>query len=87
MKHRATPRFWLCYARLPEEIRRLADRDYELLCADPRHPSLHFKKVGELWSVRVGLHYRAIAVEDGADLLWVWIGAHSEYDRLIQQRG
>jgi hypothetical protein len=23
---------------------------------DPKHPSLHFKKVGRCWSVRVGVH-------------------------------
>ena len=88
MTHRATPRFWSCYRRLPEEIQQLADRDYELLCQDSRHPSLHFKKVGaELWSVRVGLHYRALAAEDGEDILWVWIGTHAEYDRLVRPRG
>jgi hypothetical protein len=43
--------------------------------------------VGDFWSVRVRLHYRALAVEDGADVLWVWIGSHAEYDRLIQQQG
>ncbi|HUE74366.1 MAG TPA: hypothetical protein VMP01_26020 [Pirellulaceae bacterium] len=86
MKHRATPRFWSLYRQLPEHIRQLADRDYQLLCADPRHPSLHFKKFGELWSVRVGLHYRALAVEDGEELLWVWIGTHAEYDRIVRQR-
>jgi len=64
-------------------MRRLADAGYELLKADNRHPSLHLKKVGRFWSVRVGLHYRALAVEEGTDLLWFWIGHHSEYDRLI----
>jgi hypothetical protein len=86
MIHRATPRFWSCYRKLPDEIQRTADRGYELLCADPRHPSLHFKQIGELWSVRVGLHYRALAVEDGEDFLWVWIGTHAEYDRLLRHR-
>jgi hypothetical protein len=43
------------------------------------------KKVGVLWSVRVGLHYRALAVEEGSDLVWVWIGSHAEYDRLVQE--
>jgi hypothetical protein len=33
----------------------------------------------------VGLHYRALAVEDGADLIWFWIGTHAEYDRLLDQ--
>ena len=28
-------------------------------CCDQRHPSLHFKRIGRFWSVRIGLHYRA----------------------------
>lgn len=83
MKHRANPRFWACYRRLPAEARRTADRAYELLKENPRHPSLHFKKAGRLWSVRVGLHHRALAVEDGSDLLWFWIGSHADYDQLL----
>ena len=86
MRHRASPKFWQFYAQLPAEIQRLADENHELLKADPRHPSLHFKKVGRMWSVRVGIHYRAAAVEDGADIVWFWIGHHSEYDRVIAGR-
>jgi hypothetical protein len=86
MKHRATPRFWACYRALPEEVRQLADRNYDLLTADPRHPSLHFKKIGQLWSARVGLNNRALAVEADGEMLWVWIGAHAEYDRLIRHQ-
>jgi hypothetical protein len=69
VNHRANPKFWRFYALLPEEIQRLADENYELLKADPRHPSLHFKKVGRIWSVRIGLHYRVVAVEDSEDLI------------------
>ncbi len=69
MKHHANPRFWRCYRGLPQEVRQLADRNYELLKADPSHRSLHFKKVGQFWSARVGLHYRALAVEAGSDLV------------------
>ena len=86
MRHRATSKFWRFHAQLPEQIRQLADENYALLKTDPRHPSLHFKKVGRFWSVRVGLHYRAIAVEDGTDFIWFWIGHHGEYDRLIGGR-
>lgn len=68
------------------EIQLLADREYKTLCDNPRHPSLRFKKLHDLWSVRVGLHYRALAVEDGEDFLWVWIGTHAEYDQLLHQR-
>ncbi len=87
MTHRATPRFWACYRALSADVQQTADRGYELLKNDPRHPSLHFKKIGQFWSVRVGLHYRALAVEDGADLMWVWIGSHAEYDRLLRGQG
>jgi mRNA-degrading endonuclease RelE of RelBE toxin-antitoxin system len=86
MNHLALPRFWALYRRLPEPIRALADKNYELLRADPFHPSLHFKKVGkrkELWSVRVGDHYRALAVEKPEGIVWFWIGTHSEYDQML----
>ncbi len=46
MNHRATPRFWDCYQRLPEETQRLADRCYEQMQQNPRHPSLQLKRVG-----------------------------------------
>jgi hypothetical protein len=85
MRHRATPRFWACYNALPAEVQKLADRCYALLRQDSHHPSLHFKKVGEFRSVRVGLYYRALAIESGSDFVWVWIGSHAEYDRLIAQ--
>ena len=83
MKHRANPEFWSCYEKLPEEIQRLADRCHKLLLRDSRHPSLHFKKAGRLWSIRVGLHYRAVSVESGTDIVWFWIGSHAEYDRRV----
>jgi hypothetical protein len=66
-------------------VQRLADRCYALLRQDPRHPSLHFQKIGRFWSARVGLHYRALAVEHEEDLVWFWIGSHAEYDRLLAQ--
>ncbi|HUY15108.1 MAG TPA: hypothetical protein VMX16_15995 [Terriglobia bacterium] len=85
--HRTTARFRTCLARLPEAVQRVARQNFELLKENPSHPSLHFKKVGKLWSVRVGIHHRALAVEDGADLVWVWIGPHDDYVRLIKQQG
>jgi hypothetical protein len=85
MKHRANSQFWSCYNALPVEVRQLADRCYALLRRDPHHPSLHFKKVGRLWSVRLGLHYRAVAVERDPDMAWFWIGTHAEYNRLISR--
>ncbi len=64
MIHHATTAFWECYQQLPAAIQQLADKNYELLKADPEHPSLHFKKVGSYRSVRVGLAYRALGIVD-----------------------
>jgi len=83
LRHFAAPSFWACYRTLPQSVRDLADKNYELLKANPAHQSLHFKKVGKYRAVRVGLQYRALAVETDDDLLWFWIGSHSEYDKLV----
>lgn len=86
MIHHATSAFWDCYHRLPSAIQQLADKNYELLKLDPDHPSLHFKKVGVYRSVRVGIAYRALGIEDDDDtVVWFWIGNHDEYERLIDR--
>ena len=82
--HRASPRFWQCYEQLPLAVRQLADKNFELLKADPRHPSLRLKKVGRFWSARVGQNHRALAVESADGLVWFWIGPHDQYENFIQ---
>jgi len=84
MRQRATPRFWSCYHQLTEQVHRLADRCHDLLRQNPRHPSLHLKRVELFWSVRVGLHYRTLAVEQEGDLVWFWIESHADYDHLLR---
>jgi hypothetical protein len=83
VKHRTTPQFWELYNKLPKQVQQLADKNFALLKADSHHPSLRFKKVGDLWSVRVGSSYRALAFEHDDYLLWFWIGSHAEYDRMM----
>lgn len=86
MRHLALPRFWYHYRQIPDEVRQLADKNFALLQSDPGHPSLRFKRVGrtkQLWSVRVGLHHRALAVDKPQGIVWFWIGTHAEYDTLI----
>ena len=84
MKHHASPAFWQCYKRLPARTQRLADKNFKLLKENPEHPSLHFKKIGRFRSARVGLDFRALAVEVEDGILWVWIGNHDEYDRILK---
>ena len=83
MNHHTTADFWECYRRLPE--RRNGWRMPITTCSAPihRHPSLHFKRVGRLWSVRVGIGYRALAVAGDDGPVWFWIGSHAEYDRIL----
>ena len=83
MTHHATAKFWKFYSELPQEIQKLADENFELLKSDTRHPSLHFKNVGRFWSARIGMHYRAIAVEDGTNMVRFWIGHHTDYDQIV----
>ena len=82
MNHFASRGFWRCYNALPANIQELADKNFELLRADPNHPSLHFKKVGRFRSARVELQHRALSVEVADGLLRFWIGNHAEYDHL-----
>lgn len=87
MTHRILASFWKHYRTLPENVQRLADRQFEQLKTDPFHPSLHFKKVGkqkQLWSVRVGISHRALGFDKPEGVVWIWIGAHAEYDRLVR---
>jgi hypothetical protein len=83
VNHRASPRFWRHYRELPEAVRKLADKNFELLKTDPHHPSLHFKKINQLWSVREGAHYRALGLDGGETIIWFWIGSHADYDKLV----
>ena len=81
--HRTTPQFWDRFNNLPDPVQTLARKNFELLKQNPRHPSLHFKNVGRFWSAWVGSNHRVLAIEDGSDFVWVWIGNHDEVDRLI----
>lgn len=60
-----------------------ADNCFALLKSDSRHPSLHLKRIGRLWSVRVGDHYRALGIDDPDGIYWIWIGSHADYDKKI----
>ena len=63
----------------------LARKNFALLQSDPGHPSLHFKHIGggKVWSVRVGLYYRALGATSKEGVHWFWIGTYGEYDKLV----
>lgn len=85
MKSSTTPNFWHLYSRLPPNIRERAKRVYRVWRKNPRHPSLCFKKVGEVWSIRIGAGYRAVALLEGETFFWFWIGHHDDYENVLSQ--
>jgi hypothetical protein len=87
MNSRATRQFWKLYFALPLQIQRRARRAYLQWRNDPRHPSLHFKRVSEqepLFSARVSEDYRVLGWLRDNTMVWFWIGKHEEYERIIK---
>jgi hypothetical protein len=83
---RATRQFWRLYGALPADVQREAKRAFDLFRTAPSHPGLHFKKLegqGQIYSARIGLGYRALAVVQDGRAIWYWIGSHADYDRLV----
>jgi hypothetical protein len=86
MLSRTTRQFWRLFSDLPIDVQRDAQRAYRLFQMNPAHPGLQFKKLeGEesLYSVRIGLEYRALGVMKKDRIVWFWIGGHAEYNRLV----
>jgi hypothetical protein len=83
LKHFTSSDFWTLYEMLPRQIRELADKNYAVLKANPRHPSLQLKRIEDLWSIHVGQHYRALDIDAPEGIQWAWIGSHADYDKYI----
>lgn len=84
--HKTTDEFWECFNRLPKIVQERAKKQFELLKENSSHPSLHFKKLGKFWSVRISDFYRALAIKDEDDYIWVWIGTHDDYEKMIKRK-
>ncbi len=88
MKSKTTSKFWKFYKTLPAEIRKKAREAYALFMEDPGYSSLRFKRVHSslpIYSVRITKDYRAIGILKGNDIIWFWVGSHSDYDNLLKQ--
>jgi len=75
LNHFTTSSFWTMYYQLPKKIQNLADKNYALLKENPRHPSLHFKKIDDLWSVRVSKQFRALGFEEPEGIVLDWLSS------------
>ena len=87
MTSKTTERFRKALASLPAHVQLRASAAFQLFRQDPTHPSLRYKQVHStrpIYSARVGLGYRALAVRDDQVVIWFWIGTHADYDELLK---
>jgi len=88
MKSHTSARFRDAFAQLPVSVQRQAREAYKLFKQNPHHPGLRFKQVHParpIYSVRISIDYRALGVRDEDDIVWFWIGSHSDYDKLLSR--
>jgi mRNA-degrading endonuclease RelE of RelBE toxin-antitoxin system len=87
MKSELTDEFINKFAKLPKNVQKTAQKNYQLWKQNPNHPRGEFKKLKTqqpIYSVRVGIGWRAVGVvKDSETIVWFWIGSHSDYDKLL----
>jgi hypothetical protein len=88
MKSRTLPRFWKQFDALPAAVQRRAHRAYHLWRSNPLARSLYFKSVSDselIYSVRIGMGYRALGLVEGDTIYWYFIGDHDAYERELKR--
>lgn len=90
MRSHVTAEFRRLFAALPIEVRERARRSYLLWKENPAHPGVRFKRVHPrqpIYSVRIGIDWRAVGLRQEEAVIWIWIGSHAEYEKLLRRLG
>ena len=72
MNSHTTDKFRKAFAELPADVQKRARQAYLLFIENPHHPSLRFKSIHPtrpIYSVRIGLNYRAVGIRDGDEII------------------
>jgi len=83
MKLVPTETFMRAYQRLPDTLRAQVDKQLALLLDNPRHPSLHIKKIKgirgkvPIFEARISLGYRMTFTIHGEYYILRKVGTHS----------
>ena len=88
MKSVTTDRFRKALSKLPQDVQQNAKTAYQKWKHNPGNPSLRFKQIHPqkpIYSVRVGLSYRALGIKEESTMIWFWIGSHEDYNNFIGQ--
>jgi mRNA-degrading endonuclease RelE of RelBE toxin-antitoxin system len=86
VKSRTIHPFYKLLRALSQDIQQLARENFLLWKENPHHPSVKFerkKKSKNIYSARIGDHYRALAFMEADIVKWFWIGSHADYDNLL----
>ncbi|MCD6361224.1 MAG: hypothetical protein J7M38_10200 [Armatimonadetes bacterium] len=85
MNLKTTKRFWRDYWKLPETVRKQADRKFAYLAQNIEHPSLRVKRIrgySDIYEGSINMQYRfAFKITTDAYVL-VRIGRHDILDKL-----
>lgn len=76
MKSSVTNAFRKRLNQLPVSVQQQATKAYQLWRLDPYHNSLQFKRINQrqpIYSVRIGLNYRALGLWEADHVYWFWI--------------
>ena len=79
--------YWKNFDDLPDDIRKLAEQNYQLWKENSKNPGLRFKQIHKtqpVFSFRVGMKHRTVGVEtpDGK-LVWFWVGSFETFKQVI----
>ncbi len=76
-----TPQFEKLYTKLPESIKRRAEKQIDYFISDHLHPSLNIEKLSpknkQLWSLRIDKKYRIVfQYQSSQSVVFVAVGEH-----------
>lgn len=86
MNSHITNDFLKLFRRLPDSIKNSARKSYLVWKDNHYHPSLNFKEIKtgtNIYSVRIGIGWRALGILRDDNIVWFWIGSHAGYDKII----
>ena len=88
MNSQTTEKFRKSFLKLPEKIQNEAWNKFKEWKINPYKENLKFKKVHsskEIYSVRIRSGWRALGLKENNEVIWFWIGSHSDYDNLFSK--
>ncbi|RJP26024.1 MAG: hypothetical protein C4527_16055 [Candidatus Omnitrophota bacterium] len=88
MKSKITRDFRKRFEKMSQSVQEQVKQTYMLWQTDPYHGSFQFKRVSHsqpIYSIRIGIGYRALGLREGDVIYWYWIGSHAEYNELLHR--